>query len=156
MGKTQRIAKRLRFYIRQSLVAHGLPCNDSAVELLLMIAAHESGLFKYVQQINGPALGIFQMEPETHDEVQRYMVRCKPRFENIKLSSPERLIFDVRYAVAMARIFFMRFPEALPMPNDIKGLAKYAKRYWNTTIGKATPEDYERAYLKCLSNAEAA
>ncbi len=149
-NQTQKIAKRLRILIRQSLVMYNLPVDASAVELLIMIAAHESGLFKYVQQVNGPALGLFQMEPATYKEVREYMNRSSKRFEAIKGSSPERMVIDVRYAVGMARIFLMRFPEALPCATDPQGMARYAKKYWNTEAGKATVSDYRDAYLKCL------
>lgn len=150
MTTTQKIATRLRLMIRQALHTYNLPCDASAVELLLMVAAHESGHFKYVQQINGPALGLFQMEPATYKEIRKYMLRHEDRFELIKCSSAERMVIDVRYAAAMARIFFMRFPEALPCATDTRGLAKYAKKYWNTEAGKATVNDYESAYLECL------
>lgn len=149
MTKAQKIASRLRLIIRQSLVTYKLPCDASAVELLLMVAAHESGLFKYIQQINGPALGLFQMEPETHKEVLSYMKRNAPKFDDIKASPPERLVLDLRYSIAMARVFFMRFPEALPCATDSRGLAKYAKKYWNTDAGKATVFDYYSAYSDC-------
>lgn len=149
MTKAQKIASRLRLTIRQSLVTYKLPCDASAVELLLMIAAHESGMFKYIQQINGPALGLFQMEPETHKEVHSYMKRKAPKFDDIKASPPERLVLDLRYSIAMARVFFMRFPEDLPCATDARGLAQYAKKYWNTEAGKATVLDYYNAYHDC-------
>lgn len=149
MTKAQSLAKRLRVTIRQSLVTYNLPHDASAVELLVMVAAHESGLFKYIQQVDGPALGLFQMEPETHKEVLAYMKRNASKFKDIKSSSAERLVFDLRYSIAMARIFFMRFPEALPCATDVHGLARYAKKYWNTKAGKATALDYYGAYLSC-------
>lgn len=150
MTKTQKIATRFRVLIRQSLITYKLPLDASAVELLVMIAAHESGLFKHVQQIDGPALGIFQMEPATYSEVHRYMTRRSDRFSAIKRSSAERMVIDMRYAVAMARIYLMRFPEEFPCATDIAGLAQYAKKYWNTEKGKATALDYKEAYLACL------
>lgn len=40
--------------------------KPECVELLCMIAAHESMLGKYRKQIKGPALSLFQIEPRTH------------------------------------------------------------------------------------------
>ena len=38
--------------------------SDAAVDLLMLTAAQESACGKYIRQLgNGPALGIFQMEP---------------------------------------------------------------------------------------------
>lgn len=42
-------------------------CSDAAVNLLLGTAAQESEFGKYIRQIRGPALGVFQMEPATFD-----------------------------------------------------------------------------------------
>ena len=42
----------------------------------------------------------------------------------------------------------MAKPEALPEEQDIEGLARYAKKYWNTDEGKATWEDYFNAYCE--------
>jgi hypothetical protein len=42
-----------------------IPYSHEAEDLLMMIAAHESHLGEYVKQVQGPALGIYQMEPDT-------------------------------------------------------------------------------------------
>lgn len=45
--------------------------SDNAVELLMLTVAIESNLGHYIKQVgNGPALGIFQCEPNTYDWVQ--------------------------------------------------------------------------------------
>ncbi len=111
-----------------------------------MVAAHESGGFSYVKQVNGPALSLFQVEPPTFTDVLDYASRRQLLSGDDLHSPPERLIFDSSYASAIGRIFFMRFPEPLPDPDNIVGLSVYAKNYWNTHMGKATPELYEEAY----------
>ena len=60
-AKLVKVASVLRAQVRQSLLMYGLPCSESAITLLVMVAAHESGGFRYVQQIGGPALGLFQI-----------------------------------------------------------------------------------------------
>lgn len=42
-----------------------IPYSESAVNLLLMTAAHESRGGTYLKQINGPALGVYQMDQLT-------------------------------------------------------------------------------------------
>ena len=44
--------------------------NDSAF-LLFCTAAIESNCGEYIKQINGPALGVWQMEPATHMDIYR-------------------------------------------------------------------------------------
>ena len=51
--------------------------SDNAVNLLMGTAAQESHLGKYRKQIGGgPALGIFQMEPATFNDIVN---NCKDR-----------------------------------------------------------------------------
>ena len=46
--------------------------SQEAENLLMGTAAQESALGEYIRQLgNGPALGIFQMEPETFDDIVR-------------------------------------------------------------------------------------
>ena len=60
-------------YVQAVLESFQLPATPAAVQLLSMIAAHESGGFRYVKQMgNGPAKGLLQMEPVGLLEVVRY------------------------------------------------------------------------------------
>ncbi|WP_420588241.1 hypothetical protein [Bacterioplanoides sp.] len=134
-----------RSMIEQALDFYGLPDSESAVRLLCMIAAHESGKFLYTRQHGGPAIGAFQMEPATYEDVSLY-ARKKGYMTDEFPSPPERMIFDFWFATGMARIFFLRLPAPLPAPHQLKELAVYAKKYWNTELGKATPDMYLSAY----------
>ena len=139
----------LRNTIHTALRKAQLPVSESAIRLLLMIAAHESGGFMYVRQVGGPALGLFQMEPLTYTDTMRYISERQDRFPAFRWDSlprPYALAVDAQLAAQMARIYLMRFPEALPDKDDLEGLAKYAKTYWNTEKGKATWQDYYNAY----------
>lgn len=135
----------------------GAKYSTDAVELLMMIAAHESLMGKYLCQVNGPALGLYQMEPFTHDDLYRTFIsknqaidfavsKFVPSQHSLKMrnSHAELLISDLRYATVIARVFFMRFKE--PIPSDDLGKAEYAKKYWNTEQGKATVNNYFKAY----------
>lgn len=138
----------------------GLPSrvvsNRNTIVLLLMIAAHESRLGTYVKQIKGPALGAFQMEPFTHDDLLKYLDRKSNEGNDWlalkqKLSEgglhEDRLIYDLRYATQLARLYFWRISAPIPKADDFRGLAAYAKKYWNTELGAATVKDYEQAYF---------
>jgi len=137
--------ERCRLMIRTALEKYGLPSSEAAIRLLCMIAAHESGGFTYVKQVRGPALSLFQIEPRSYQDVCSY-AQHRNYLDGEFPSPPERLIFDGLYAAAIGRLFFLRVPEQLPEPNNIKALAYYAKKYWNTEQGKATPAMYENAY----------
>lgn len=131
----------VRTAIEKSLSRFDLPNSETAVRLLLMICAHESGGFTYCKQRGGPALGLFQMEPPTFDHVTNYLKRSG-RFPAVRPLPVERLVIDVEYAAAIARVYLWTFPEPLPVADDLEGLARYAKKYWNTADGAATADKY--------------
>lgn len=127
--------------------------SQSARELLLGTALQESGL-KYLKQLNnGPALGLFQMEPATHDDIwknfMRYQGELTSRMNTIsRLQIPEVMITHLLYAAAMCRIHYYRVKEALPAAGDLEGQAKYWKKYYNTTQGAGTVDEYTRNWRK--------
>lgn len=159
--------------IRPTLEAIGGPQNsEAAVELLLATALHESNLI-YLKQINGPALGVYQMEPATHDDHLLWLVEDwrshkpgegkRPTPVSWRLSDAELLpndwdeypvtgrfshllATDLAYATAMARVHYWRVPEALPEAGDAEGMARYYKVYWNTHLGAATIEQFLAAW----------
>lgn len=135
--------QQCRRMIARALGKYGLPCSESALRLLCMIAAHESGGFTYTKQVKGPAISFLQIEPRTYWDLMKYGERKGIKFNK---GPPEQLIFDSEMSAALGRLFFMRFPEKLPHQDNITEMAEYAKRRWNTFLGAATPEDYESAY----------
>lgn len=141
--------------VTQALDWYELPINNgSAIQLLCMIAAHESGDFHYIKQVKGPALSIFQMEPNTYNDVVEYIKRRQEQFPVLVHDMPkpaEYMAFDPVYGAAIGRVFLLRVPEALPKTDDIDGLARYAKDHWNTYLGAAKWEDYRNAWQRHFS-----
>ncbi|YCO01552.1 hypothetical protein ACB087_01255 [Vibrio sp. VNB-15] len=129
--------------------------TPAAMNLILMIIAHESGKLTYAKQVRGPALGFTQMEPATFRWLIKWLGDHRPHLLEaskgfVPEPSPEHMIFNPQYAVCMARLNLLRFPEPLPPANDLRALAAYAKKYWNTHAGKATDMDYLNAYLQMM------
>lgn len=144
-------AKQLRNeIIKPALVAVGL-YSKPAEDLVFGTACVESNCGEYLRQINGPALGIFQMEPATHDDIYKNFLKYKPELKArvMRLFSPglsvsENLKSNLMYAAAMCRIYYLRAP--LPIPEDLQGQAEYWKKYYNTVKGKGSVEKYIAAY----------
>jgi hypothetical protein len=128
------------------------PCNlwsQEAEDLLMGTAAQESRLGKYIVQINGPAKGIFQMEPATEKDLWKYIVRKDLNYligtvSGVFGSNPLHLEGNLIYQIIMARIFYRRIKDAIPEGLVLQ--AKYYKKYWNTELGKATVGQYVRNY----------
>lgn len=139
--------KQLKDLIKRVLKEIPRGYSKDAVELLLMIAAHESKAGTFLKQEKGPALGIFQIEPETHDDVWKNGDTCCVNAQTIGVEWSEcRLEYDLRYQIFIARQKLFMIAE--PIPSKVDEMADYAKKYWNTEHGKATGIDYMVAYEK--------
>lgn len=148
-------AKQLKlFVIVPTLAKLGL-YSDSAVNLLLGTCAQESQMGTYLKQINGPALGIYQIEPNTHDDLWDNYLKYRPELAGKVLGIDSRdnnnLIVNLSYATAIARIQYLRAPDPFPEPNNIEGLARYYKKHYNTYEGKGTVEEFINNYNRYIN-----
>ncbi|MBW2606119.1 MAG: hypothetical protein JRD05_00640 [Deltaproteobacteria bacterium] len=130
--------------------------SDSAVKLLLGTAAQESHFGTYLRQVGGgPALGVFQMEPDTEIDIwsnylhRKLKVACRLEvYTSVGCSSVIALEGNLPYQILMARLHYLRVPEPLPDAEDVEGLARYWKQYWNTPCGKGSEEEFIENYKR--------
>ena len=123
--------------------------SPAAEQLLLGTALQESRL-QYLKQLGlGPALGPFQMEPFTHDDIWENFLAYKPELSKkialLMVVSPDEsdaLPGNLYYAAAMCRVHYYRRPEALPAEDDIQAQAEYWKKHYNTPLGHGTVDQY--------------
>lgn len=121
-----------------------------AEALVLGTACQESHCGLWLVQLDqGPARGIFQMEPATHDDIwnrflsDRQDLANKVRRWRLQYGNgmgADEMTGNLYYATAMCRIHYLRVPE--PIPETLPGQAKYYKKYYNTAAGSATEADY--------------
>lgn len=118
--------------------------GDKAVNLITGTCLAESSL-AWLQQISGPALGIAQMEPATHDDCWNNYLRHNQDLANRILATcglsglPDAsiMVWNLRYAVLMARVKYLRVQAPLPAATNATALSVYHKRHYNTALGKA-------------------
>lgn len=129
--------------------------SSSAIRLLLATAAHESNCGDRVQQVQGPALGIYQIEESTiSDLYHNFLVHKQDllpafyRYQISGLGAPFQLRTNHAFATAVARLQYFRFPKALPEYRDKEGMWEYYKQYWNTPKGKATKDQFYYAWTR--------
>ena len=140
----QMIAATLR---KMNRVRKGM-YKPNAVTLLCMIAAHESHAGKYRKQIGGIALGLYQIEPETHDSIWDNSDTINEVADALGITRDvSKLENDDFYSTFVARHYLAMDKNKLP--TDIVSMAVYCKSYWNRT-GKATPEKYLNDYENWL------
>lgn len=125
--------------------------SQISVYLLLLTSATESNCGEYIRQTNGPAMGIFQNEPDTEKLVWKWALENDTYLFKKLMSSCTGKIFggsdlagNLRYQILLSRINYWAWPQSLPdvktPPDDdgIRKLAEYWKKYWNTEKGKGT------------------
>ena len=118
------------------------------VELLLGTGMQESRLGDFLHQMNGPALGIWQMEPATEKDIWENYLAYHPEVRvpigkllASGIARTDQLAGNLYYACAMARIQYMRVKEPLPAAGAYEAQAAYYVKHYNAG-GKATIEQY--------------
>lgn len=121
-------------------------------DLLIMTAAVESHLGEYLHQYpTGPALGIYQMEPETHDDIWNSFIVYRGALKDAVLEwsinkdlvspHPNELMGNLYYATAMARVHYWRIAEPIPTSGKVQDLAEYWDTHWNRNPDPRTGPD---------------
>lgn len=145
--------KQLRDLIFETMEYCGMVISDSAVNLLVGTICQESACGEYLKQIKGPACGICQIEPNTaKDIINNYILKrvnlftAYSRLYNKNLTLEQNLCYNLMFSIFMCRIFYLRFAEKIP--DTLEGQAKYWKKYYNTSKGKGTVEQYITNYRR--------
>lgn len=149
---------------------HSTEYGDRVGKLLFMTAAHESGGFLFRRQttfsknsLNG-AFSLWQFEigsvsdsirwigsrQHLHDKAIGFV--GEKDFALLQRKRLMELLLYVqkpegdRLACLLARLHYFRMRESVP--EDLEGLSRYAKKYYNTHLGKATSGHYLAAYRR--------
>jgi hypothetical protein len=120
--------------------------SRAARALLLGTALAESNL-DYLRQVKGPAISVYQIEPATLKDLFRW-TKASPYYNMVTASMTENpnieqeLIYNLRFATIMARLYYFRKPGVIPATLD--GIAQYWKTHYNTRLGKGTVEGFKK------------
>jgi hypothetical protein len=134
---------QFRKFVDKTTTEIGLYSLNST-DQLLGTAAKESEFGTYLYQLgSGPALGAYQMEPNTFSDLLK---RYGERFRVIRDFHVSQLEYDLRVSTIMARIKYFSCPG--PIPTTLLGRAEYWKKYYNTPAGLGTVAEYLNAYKR--------
>ena len=140
--------------VRPALILCGL-WSESSENLMVGTALAESNLSVVTQFGNGKALSFMQIEPDTYNEILRYLHRPDNKLLKERVLSacfmdvfPDAkcLVWNIRLAVLIARLVYWRKSEPLPPANDTKGMADYWKVHFNTKKGKGTVSHFIKSW----------
>jgi hypothetical protein len=157
--------------IKPSLNYLGDKYNGNApCQLLLATCAQESNMGKYIKQINGPALGIMQIEPATHKSIWRDYVDYRPDLKTKLLAMlPDAargdtqiafnarnqcLITNLAYSVCIARLVYYRNSMAMPSFDDKSGMWDIYKTVYNTHLGAAKRHEFDDNWKRFIEFVE--
>lgn len=141
-----------RGLFRDILKSTGVFGDDAIVskyaDLCLFTAQVESDFGRLNKQVKGPALGWFQMEPKTEDDLHTNFIAFKPAIKKavseIRQSNPgtDELRTNIAYAVTMCALQYKRYIDLrgdhLPEVGDREGQTAIWKKRYNTYKGKGT------------------
>ena len=126
--------------------------SPEAREMVYKTGMAETGFRAIEQYGDGPAVGYFQVEPDTINDTIINYVSYRPNIQN-KLwnlgfdekDSAIRVMGNIPLQVAFCRLKYRRDKHALPKCGDIEAQAKYWKRIYNSYKGKGTIEHFIEA-----------
>lgn len=131
--------------------------SPEAVALVLGTACVESQCGEFLRQYpNGPALGIFQIEPATYEDLMKNYLDFRPELKAKVMSLyceglniEQNLTCNLMFQAAVCRLIYLRVSEKIP--NNLAGMANYWKKYYNTSKGKGTPEKFIEAFKQYVN-----
>lgn len=152
----------LRGYVRPAVESMGPPYSDhqrSVEQLLIGTAAQESGGFLYLRQNSaGPALGLWEMEPDTFFDLWR---RCPLPLKDILRREagsldpqPEEMAWNHRFGAMMARLKYRDDSLPLPVPGNVSGMAWAWKHGYNSAKGAGTVEQFVFSWRRYVAPYE--
>lgn len=142
------ISQFKREIVTPVVMSLNLPGDPIArIQLHVGIPLVESGLRDLRQQNGGPALGLCQMEPATHDDLWQTFLEARPalsqvirgylpaRFSISGGSASAALTESLAYSVAMSCARFYRSSTPLPLRGDAVAQCQAWKAGYNTGLG---------------------
>ena len=132
--------------VLDKLEVAGIPRTPEAVDLVFETGNTESK-YKHLQQIKGPAVSFWQIEPRTIEDIwNNYVSYRKPLIKvfyelGYIEGDPEFSVqTNIAVAIAMCRVYYYRKPGSIP--KTLEERASYWKDHYNTKHGKGTPTHY--------------
>lgn len=137
----------------KEVVSVNLLVDERPVKLLLGTMAQESAFGTYIKQIKGPALGVFQMEPPTFQDIlDNYLAfNYRLKAEVIKIANvadfkADDLWSNLKLSILFARLHYYRVPK--PLPKTIEDMAWYWKTFYNSYKGAGSVGEFVHNYKK--------
>lgn len=126
--------------------------SPAAENLVLCTALAESRLTWLRQHGDGPALGVYQIEPATFWDIYNRYLGTRPKIMEclrplMNGEEPLRqLVTNLAFATAICRLRYWMDPQPLPAADDAEGMGATWKRVYNTHLGAGDPAHFAAIY----------
>jgi hypothetical protein len=150
-------------HLKYSVVQPALTAIDlmssTALNLVTGTACVESGRVYLKQVGGGPALSLWQIEPDTEADIWATYLDYQPALalavRSLLCPGPttRQLVGNLPYGAAICRIKYRRAPQVLPAYNDAAGLANYWKTIYNSSLGAGVVDAAHVALFQSAINA---
>lgn len=132
--------------------------GEKAKRLLLETASAETALGKIYDRTVYAGMGICQFDKAPFYRIKKASQKYRDKIlrelgVDIKLVEWEHLRYDAFVSLIFCRLYYLLIPK--PIPKTLEGRAKYWKKYYNTYLGKGTPEHYIKMTKRYLDAAVA-
>ena len=133
--------------------------GERAFKLLLGTCATESNFGYYEDTTDfsaGTGLCQYDKKPFYWDlerivKNKKWVKLCKDSWDiNLNQVTWEMLEYNPFLSIIFARLKYKLVPEAIP--ESLQGIAEYWKKYYNTELGKGTPEKFVTKYNQYCKN----
>ena len=127
--------------------------SEDAASLIYRTGQAESGYRILRQYGQGPAIGFFQLEPATMNDIIDNYVDYRPQIKTDLYSlgyddsdgAELRVMGNIHLQIAFCRLKYRRDKHPIPKTSDIIAQAEYWKRVYNSHLGKGTVEHFLKA-----------
>ncbi|ACI52185.1 conserved hypothetical protein [Gluconacetobacter diazotrophicus PA1 5] len=140
-----------------------IPGDEFArIQLMTGIGNAETG-YRTRRQVDGPALGFWQVEPATHDDLWRNWLAYRPALAEVARTylpaqfedrlDAQALVLSDRYAACIAALVFYRSPVPLPARGNARAQCAAWKQAYNTAAGAGAVDLQHIALFQAAINA---
>ena len=117
--------------------------SPSARMLIVCTGQVETG-FDYLRQVltggnYGEGYGWWSQQQNSFTQNQRYLTRDSKLKDRIlsacylqSMPTIDAILWNIRFAMCMARVHYWQYDEPLPDADDLEGLGKYWLKYYNS------------------------
>lgn len=144
-------SNQLKDLIERTLKKYDL-YSETALILLIGTCFQESRGGTYLRQmssnfdIDKHAIGIMQMEKNTFDWM---LEKYGDQYQLNDVAFTE-LEYNLELSILFARLRYLVVPKSLPGRDDLEGIAKYWKKYYNTEYGSGTVQEFLHNYERYI------